>query len=110
MGLHLFFFPNFPGATFIQGARFIPDSRVQISWDAFAKKSADILSFCNSFITISNLSYDQGLDFFVLFFHWDTFLCLSSYTYNGIIIIMIFWLIKLVLTIFFFIATGKSDL
>ena len=27
MGLRLFFFPNFPGA-FIQGATFIPDSRV----------------------------------------------------------------------------------
>ena len=26
----------------------------QISWDVFAKKSADILSFCISFITISN--------------------------------------------------------
>ena len=29
MGLHLFFFPNFPGATIIQGARFIPDSTVE---------------------------------------------------------------------------------
>ena len=28
MGLCLFFLPNFPGATFIQGATFIPDSRV----------------------------------------------------------------------------------
>ena len=28
MGLRLFFLPNFPGATFIQGATFIPDSRV----------------------------------------------------------------------------------
>ena len=28
MGLHLFFLPNFPGATFIQGGTFIPDSRV----------------------------------------------------------------------------------
>ena len=26
--LCLFFLPNFPGATFIQGATFIPDSRV----------------------------------------------------------------------------------
>ena len=31
MGLHLFFLPNFPGAMFIQGATFIPDSRVY-SW------------------------------------------------------------------------------
>ena len=30
MGLRLFFLPNFPGATFIQGATFIPDSRVEI--------------------------------------------------------------------------------
>ena len=28
MGLRLFFLPNFPGATFIQGDMFIPDSRV----------------------------------------------------------------------------------
>ena len=28
MGLRLFFLPNFPAATFIQGATFIPDSRV----------------------------------------------------------------------------------
>jgi hypothetical protein len=26
----------------------------KISWDVFEKKSADILSFCNSFITISS--------------------------------------------------------
>ena len=28
MGLCLFFLPNFPGTMFIQGATFIPDSRV----------------------------------------------------------------------------------
>ena len=28
MGLRLFFLPNFPGTMFIQGATFIPDSRV----------------------------------------------------------------------------------
>ena len=28
MGLHLFFLTNFPGAMFIQGSTFIPDSRV----------------------------------------------------------------------------------
>ena len=28
MGLRLFFLLNFPGAMFIQGATFIPDSRV----------------------------------------------------------------------------------
>ena len=33
MGLPLFFLPNLPGATFIQGGTFIPDSRVgQKSW------------------------------------------------------------------------------
>jgi hypothetical protein len=31
MGLRLFLLPNFPGATFIQGATFIPDSRVESS-------------------------------------------------------------------------------
>ena len=29
MGLHFFFLTNFPGAMFIQGATFIPDSRVE---------------------------------------------------------------------------------
>ena len=29
MGLGLFFLPNFPGATFIQGAKFIPDSIIK---------------------------------------------------------------------------------
>ena len=28
MGLRLFFWPNFPGATFIPGGMIIPDSRV----------------------------------------------------------------------------------
>ena len=28
MGIRLFFLSNFPGAMFIQGATFIPDSRV----------------------------------------------------------------------------------
>ena len=32
MGLSLFFLPNFPGAKFIQGATFIPDSRVGITF------------------------------------------------------------------------------
>ena len=31
MGLRLFFLPNFQGAMFIQGATFIPDSRVAIA-------------------------------------------------------------------------------
>ena len=30
MGLRLFFLPNFPGATFIKGGMFIPDSRVVV--------------------------------------------------------------------------------
>jgi hypothetical protein len=30
MGMCLFFFQNFPGATFIQGDMFIPDSRVHV--------------------------------------------------------------------------------
>ena len=31
MGLCLFFFLNFPGATFIQGGTFIPDFRVHVA-------------------------------------------------------------------------------
>jgi hypothetical protein len=30
MGIRLLFLPNCPGATFIQGGTFIPDSRVEI--------------------------------------------------------------------------------
>ena len=36
MGLCLFFLPNFPGATSIQGDTFIPDSRVQGSQEDYA--------------------------------------------------------------------------
>ena len=32
MGLRLFFLPNFPEGTFIQGGTFIPDSRVVGGW------------------------------------------------------------------------------
>ena len=43
MGLLLFFLPNFPGAMFIQGATFIPDSRVReekwLFWDLFSGKT-----------------------------------------------------------------------
>ena len=35
MGLHLFFLPNFPGAMFIQGATFIPDSRVTSPYGSY---------------------------------------------------------------------------
>ena len=34
MGLRLFFLTNFPGALFIQGAKFIPDSRVHTWYKA----------------------------------------------------------------------------
>ena len=38
MGLRLFFLPNFPGATFIQGAAFIPDSRVNVQSNSSNKQ------------------------------------------------------------------------
>ena len=38
MGLCLFFLPNFPGATFILGAMFIPDSRVCTRFLSYAEK------------------------------------------------------------------------
>ena len=50
MGLCLFFLPNFPWATFIQGAMFIPDSRIVICvklfvcfWRLFA-----VFEFCDN--------------------------------------------------------------
>ena len=45
MGLRLFFLPNFPGATFIQGATFIPDSRVPRRYAIMncGKKNPDML-------------------------------------------------------------------
>ena len=39
MGLRLFFLPNFPGAMFIQGATFIPDSRVHIIFSGYFVES-----------------------------------------------------------------------
>ena len=42
MGLRLFFLPNFPGTTFIQGATFIPDSRV-VTWGVEKYKLSDLL-------------------------------------------------------------------
>ena len=39
MGLRLFFLPNFPGAMFIQGATFIPDSRVGIGMHLMPARS-----------------------------------------------------------------------
>ena len=40
-GICLLFLPNVPGATFIQGGTFIPDSRVNI-WKVFKNRSNDI--------------------------------------------------------------------
>ena len=46
MGLRLFFLQNFPAATFIEGATFIPDSRVGAI--ALSEGSlADINPFCS---------------------------------------------------------------
>ena len=47
MGLRLFFLPNFPGAMFIQGATFIPDSRVgiRIKKSQCVMKSNEIVIF-----------------------------------------------------------------
>ena len=46
MGLRLFFLPNIPGATFIKGATFIPDSRVYMkNWifdDPFNNKITSV--------------------------------------------------------------------
>ena len=56
MGLRLFFFPNFPGAMLIQGATFIPDSRVLSSLEFLGNKSA---YFCWIRFTVSlHLEFD----------------------------------------------------
>ena len=49
MGLRLFFLPNFPGATFIQGATFIPDSRVVV----FLCNEGEGKSGCKTFTLLS---------------------------------------------------------
>ena len=45
MELRLFFLPNFPGATFIQGATFIPDSRVVKSDEPYGEVETQFLLF-----------------------------------------------------------------
>ena len=45
MGLQLFFLPNVPGAMFIQGGTFIPDSRVV---EFFQKMSGKIFQLAQS--------------------------------------------------------------
>ena len=45
MGLRLFFLPNFPGTTLIQGGTFIPDSRVMTSHLCYEISAG--LMFCN---------------------------------------------------------------
>ena len=42
MGLRLFFLPNFLGATFVQGATFIPDSRVDVQYCILVNKFSDM--------------------------------------------------------------------
>ena len=48
MGLPLFFLPNFPGAMFIQGATFIPDSRVHKMFSLCSELGIFIYWTCNS--------------------------------------------------------------
>ena len=59
MGLHLFFLPNFPGATFIQGATFIPDSGVAVNFKFLAKRKNPIP--LGNFQLRSTLSLERDL-------------------------------------------------
>ena len=54
MGLRLFFLPNFPGATFIQGGTFIPDSRVGESEDYLSYCKDASPHFCSTLMTSHN--------------------------------------------------------
>ena len=46
MGLRLFFLPNFPGATFIQGGTFIPDSIIPDSRVYLKRRKLRTLQLC----------------------------------------------------------------
>ena len=52
MGLCLFFLPNFPGAMFIQGATFIPDSRVVHFWNCFRNVSGWTLGMIDKVVRV----------------------------------------------------------
>ena len=86
MGLRLLFLTNFPGATFIQGATFIPDSRVHnlMSKTRFSlflkfyynlnKYTAGINIWCGSFLTVNHKKHKiESHPFyqFVTDFHGD---------------------------------------
>ena len=53
MGLRLFFLSNFPGSMFIQGASFIPDSRVY---------------FCNTVSVLINKIDEHNVSIFIVSF------------------------------------------
>ena len=61
MGLRLFFLPNFPGAMFIQGATFIPDSRVQYAFLPPFVKVWLIQGMKNSISAEKHLKWDSSL-------------------------------------------------
>ena len=62
MGLLLFFLPNFPGAMFIQGATFIPDSRVShsLEYELFCLSSGKEKNSIN----YSSIATFEGIFFF----------------------------------------------
>ena len=61
MGLRLFFLPNFPGTTFIQGGTFISDSRVGPSGSAGPKAlyihAQTFLYFLPSMLSVYKIGY-----------------------------------------------------
>ena len=61
MGLRLFFLLNFPVATFIQGATFIPDSRVVIFWLKMVKTTVSLKVSCIWDFLISSDNFHKCL-------------------------------------------------
>ena len=59
MGLLLFFLPNFPGAMFIQGAMFIPDSRVHTYIHTYTDTTKSPLDHCLPALRYRNSSTYQ---------------------------------------------------
>ena len=65
MGLRLFFLPNFPGAMFIQGGMFIPDSRVVRLLKSFEFDACNlsppfqynVLQQSSNVLTVENVSH-----------------------------------------------------
>ena len=94
MGLSLFFWPNFPGAMFIQGATFIPDSRVTVSrtW-AFRYSKLTVLFSGTSFFRFSEFRswFQPDIGFTFSLFVW---IIIEAITFTGPLLVWTYFIIS----------------